>query len=109
MARRLFDKARRDQAGAGAGGGKLARVFWIIEKAEIGGTGAVERRDIADRPLGGVAGAKLGTRQGGNRPGGELAIRYDKIPHVAGVVLKAAIRISCRRRTRKSGCGRRTA
>jgi hypothetical protein len=87
MTRRLFDKAWRDQAGAGAGRGKLAGIFRIVEKAQVGCAGGIERRDIADWTLGGVAGAKLGARQRGDGAGGKFAIRYDKIPHVAGVVL----------------------
>ncbi|MBO0717397.1 MAG: hypothetical protein J2P55_08710, partial [Rhizobiales bacterium] len=42
---------------------------------------------VADWTLSRIAGAKFGARQGGDGAGGELAIRYDKIPHVAAVVL----------------------
>src|SRR5215469_6896102 len=87
MTRRSFDKARRDQASAGAGRRQCGGIFRIIEKAEVGRAGGIERRNIADRTVGGVAGAKLGARQGSDGARGELAIRYDKIPHVAGVVL----------------------
>src|SRR5689334_11179909 len=87
MTRRLVDKARRDQAGAGARRRQGAGKFRIVEKTQVGYAGSIERRDVADRTIGRVASAKLGPGQSRNRTGGKLAIRYDKIPHAAGVAL----------------------
>src|SRR5205085_561293 len=88
MTRRLFDKPRRDQAGSGVGRRQGTGIFRIVEKTQVGCAGGIERRDVADRTIGRVAGAKLGPGQSRNRAGGELAIGYDKIPHVAGVALR---------------------
>jgi hypothetical protein len=87
MTRRLFDKARCDQAGAGPSRRQRGRIFRIVEETEVGCASGIERRDIADRTIGGVAGAKFSARQRSDRAGGEFAIGYYKIPHVAGVVL----------------------
>src|SRR5262249_29045952 len=99
LLRRPFDKTRRDQTHTSAGRRQGGRIFWIVEEAQIGSAGGIERRDVTDRTLGGIAGAKLGARQGGDRAGGEVAIRYDKIPHVAGVAFgpRSEFRAAARR------------
>jgi hypothetical protein len=77
----VANKARCDQAGAGAGGRQLAGIFRIFQKANVGGAGGIERRNVTDQAVGRIARAELGAGQGSDRAGREFALRYDKILH----------------------------
>ena len=79
--RRRCRKARRDQAGAGAGVSERIEIFRVVEKADVGRPGAIERRDIADAAVGRIAVTQLGVRQRRNLGDRQLAIGFDKSRH----------------------------
>ena len=81
--RRLGGKPRRDQACAGPCLRKLASIFRVIHKADVGRSGRVERCDVTNAPIGRIALTQFGARQRRDLAGREFAVRYDKVPHVA--------------------------
>ena len=77
---------RRPQTAARSGKRRRAcrpirRDIWNFEKAHVGCGCGIERRNIADAPVGRIAVAQPGARQRGDLAGRQFAVRFDKIRH----------------------------
>ena len=80
-ARRRGGETGRDQTGAGTRARQIAEVFRAVEKTEVGRGGGIERRNVADAPLGRIAFAQFGARQRNDLADRQLTVRFDKIGH----------------------------
>ena len=71
--RRALGVALGRQAGAGAAGRQLRRIFRLVEECEIIGSGAIDRRDAGDAAIEIGAGTRLCARERGDLAHGQSA------------------------------------
>src|SRR5262249_46263286 len=111
--RNVLDEAIGDQAGAGPGGGQLARILRVVEERHVAGAGAIERRDVVDAAgeigrltrLGPRESRDLADREGARGP------EEQWLAHATRFAARqlVPVRTWFHRRSGRSVCGRRTA